>query len=140
MATSRTWHAKVWSNEPAPPSQGKVSAGQAVLLDRERGHCLLCHQIAQLAEHPEGSFQGNIGTDLSNVGNRLTAAQLRKQVAEPMLTNPSTIMPSYHLPPAVRRKLTNVASSYANQPILSTSELTDLVAFLTQLKKTPSSD
>ena len=55
-------NAKTITTQDNPESRGK-----AAFVDRERGHCLLCHQVKQINE----SFQGNIGPDLSNIGARL---------------------------------------------------------------------
>lgn len=100
--------------------------GQAIFLDRERGHCLLCHQARQIDE----PFQGTIGTDLSDVGSRLNAEQLRARIADPTLLNPDTVMPAYHR----TRDLQQVANEYQNLPILTTHELDSLVIFVQSLK------
>lgn len=53
--------------------------------------CKACHQL-------EGSG-GSLGPALDGVGQRLSAEQINKQIAEPSTANPSTMMPSYaHIP------------------------------------------
>ena len=117
---------------PLTQTPGDAENGRAVLLDRERGHCLLCHQVRQLADHRDGAFQGDIGTDLSDAGARLGAAYLRARVVDPTTMNPATVMPAYHR----TQKLHAVAPAYRNQPILSAQEVEDLVAYLLTLQST----
>lgn len=103
-----------------------VTRGKAVFIDRERGHCLLCHQVKQISE----SFQGNLGPDLSNIGARLGPDELYKRIADPTEQNPNTPMPAYFR----TYGLTQVAQAYLNQPVLSAEEMQDLVAFLLTLQ------
>ena len=104
----------------------KADRGKAVFIDRERGHCLLCHQVSQINE----SFQGNLGPDLSNVGARLGSEMLYQRIADPTAYNPDTVMPAYYR----TQGLTQVAQAYLNQPVLSANEMDDLVAFLLTLQ------
>ena len=109
----------------ANPQDKTVSRGKAVFIDRERGHCLLCHQVKQINE----SFQGNIGPDLSNIGARLGSDELYKRIADPTEQNPNTVMPAYFR----TRGLTQVAQAYLDRPVLNANEMDDLVAFLLTL-------
>ena len=102
-----------------------VSRGKAVFVDRERGHCLLCHQVKQINE----SFQGNLGPDLSTIGASLGPDELYTRIADPTDQNPDTVMPAYFR----THGLTQVAQPYQNQPVLSAQEMEDLVAFLLTL-------
>ena len=113
-------------------SAGDPEAGRAVLVDRDLGHCLLCHQISQVDE----PFQGDIGPPLSHVGDRLDAATLRARIADPTRLNPETVMPAY----GRTEGLTQVASEYLHKPILDEQQLDDLVAFLLTLKATEEPD
>ena len=115
---------------PLTDKAGDAANGRTVLLDRERGHCLLCHQVRQLATHSEGGFQGNIGTDLSDAGARLGTAYLRARVVDPTTMNPDTVMPAYYRTEALRA----VAPPYRNKPILTAQEVEDLVAYLLTLE------
>ncbi|XOV85574.1 MAG: sulfur oxidation c-type cytochrome SoxX [bacterium] len=117
---------KAAGTELAAADDNRVSRGQAVFIDRARGHCLLCHQVSQIDE----PFQGNIGPDLSNIGNRLPPEALYQRIADPTEMNPDTAMPAYFR----THKLTQVAQAYVNQPVLSADEMNDLVAFLTTLR------
>lgn len=103
-----------------------VDRGKAVFIDRERGHCLLCHQVSQIKE----SFQGNIGPDLSNIGARLGPDELYKRIADPTEQNPNTVMPAYFR----THGLVQVAQAYQDRPVLNASEMHDLVAFLLTLQ------
>ena len=115
---------------PLTETAGDADNGRAVLLDRERGHCLLCHQVQQLANHPEGAFQGNIGTDLTDAGARLGAAYLRARVVDPTAMNPETVMPAYHRIEGMHA----VAPAFDDTPILTAQEVEDLVAYLLTLQ------
>ncbi len=115
-------NAKAITMQDNPESRGK-----AAFVDRERGHCLLCHQVKQINE----SFQGNIGPDLSNIGSRLGPDELYKRIADPTEQNPNTVMPAYFR----THGLTQVAQAYLDQPVLSANEMDDLVAFLLTLKQ-----
>ena len=111
--------------EPLTERAGDPERGRAAVLDRERGHCLLCHRIDQLDE----DFQGNIGPPLSRVGERLTAAELRARLVDPTRLNPATVMPAYHRIEGLRQ----VAEAYRGEPILTAQEVEDVVAFLETL-------
>ena len=105
---------------------GDPEAGRAVLVDRDLGHCLLCHQITQLDE----PFQGDIGPPLSQIGERLDAATLRARIADPTRLNPETVMPAYQRTEGFKQ----VAHEYRGRPILTPQLLDDLVAYLLTLK------
>jgi len=107
---------------PGDPQRGRV-----VVLDRDRGHCLLCHRIAQLDE----GFQGTIGPSLSDVGRRLDAATLRARLVDPTRLNPDTVMPAYYRVEGLRQ----VAVAYRGRPILTAQEVEDVVAFLATLTR-----
>lgn len=111
--------------EPLTDRPGNPERGRAVIVDRDRGHCLLCHAIEQVDER----FQGNIGPPLSGVGDRLDAGQLRARIVDPTRLNPGTAMPAYFRSEGLQQ----VAKEYAGKPILTAQEVEDVVAFLTTL-------
>jgi sulfur-oxidizing protein SoxX len=117
--------AEVLALEPLTAQPGDPQRGREVLLDRDRGHCLLCHRIAQLDE----GFQGTIGPPLSDVGLRLDAARLRERLVDPTRLNPDTVMPAYYRVDDLRQ----VARDYEGQPILQAQEVEDVVAYLQTL-------
>lgn len=106
---------------------GDARNGRAVFVDRERGHCLLCHEVASMDE----TFQGTIGPDLTAVGDRLDAAQLRLRVIDPTQLNAETVMPAYYRVDGLHQ----VSKGYAGKPVLEAQEVEDVVAFLQSLRE-----
>jgi sulfur-oxidizing protein SoxX len=101
---------------------GDIARGQEVFNDRDKGHCLLCHQ---LSSNPE-TFQGNIGPPLDNIGDRLSAGQLRYRIVDSSRMSPATRMPAYFK----TEGLNQVAAEFAGQPVLNAQQVEDLVAYL----------
>lgn len=104
---------------------GDSERGLAVVLDRSRGHCLLCHSVAAIDE----PSQGNIGPALDTVGKRLSAAALRLRLIDGTKINPATAMPAYYR----TADLQQVGRAYLNQPVLTAQEIEDVVAWLQTL-------
>ncbi len=113
---------------PAPLTAAAADAGRGrlVFLDRDRGHCLLCHAVAELDE----PFQGTIGPALTGVGGRLTAGQLRLRLVDASYLNPSTIMPPYFRTAGLR----DVQADFRDTPVLSAQEVEDVIAYLGALE------
>ncbi len=109
---------------PAPLSDTVSSSevGETVFVDRDQGHCVLCHQIDGL----DAEFQGNVGPDLSTVGDRLTAAQIRLRLVDLQSLMPDTVMPSYYR----LHDLNQVQAQFQGQTILSAEQIDHLVAYL----------
>lgn len=105
------------SDVPATPE-----AGRSVFEDREQGHCVLCHAVEDL----DAEFQGNVGPDLSNVGDRLSPAQIRFRIVDLQSIRPDTVMPSYYR----LHDLNQVGAEYRGQTILSADQIEHLVTFL----------
>lgn len=105
---------------------GDPARGRAVIVDRRRGLCLLCHS----GPFPEERFQGDLAPDLSGAGRRWSAGQLRLRVVDARRLVPDTIMPPYFRTDG----LTRVAPAFAGRPVLSAAEIEDVVAFLTTLR------
>lgn len=112
--------------QPLADHVGSPPAGQLVFTDRESGHCTLCHRVADLDEE----FQGNVGPDLSGIGDRLTTGQLRLRIADISAIMPHSVMPSYYRVTG----LNQVKDGYQRAPILSSTQIEDLVAYLASLK------
>ena len=104
---------------------GDPAIGRAIFSDRESGHCVLCHQVDGL----EVPFQGNLGPALSDVGARLTEAQIRLRIVDNTKVNPGTVMPSYYR----MTDLHQVGRAYQGETVLSAAEVEHLVAWLSQL-------
>ena len=105
---------------------GDPQRGRAILADRSRGLCLLCHS----APIPEERFQGELAPPLAGAGARWSEAQLRLRVADARRLNPDTIMPSY-----LRRDGFNrVAPAWRGKPVLEPQDIEDVVAYLVTLR------
>lgn len=105
---------------------GDVANGRRIVENRALSACLLCHAGPFPAPH----LQGNIGPRLDGVGSRLTPDELRRRLTDPRRFNPDTVMPAYG-PVA---GLTNVGESWRGKPILTESQIDDVVAFLATLR------
>ena len=105
---------------------GNSVRGAAIVHDRERGNCLICHQGADPAE----PFQGSIGPPLRGVGLRLDAGQIRLRLVDASLLNQLTVMPPYFR----TKNLHDVAASHRGRPALSAQEIEDVVIYLASLK------
>jgi len=105
---------------------GDPARGRAIVLDRRLGACLLCHT----GPFPEERFQGTLAPDLSGVGSRWSAGQLRLRLVDATRLNPETIMPTYYRIDG----LTRVGSPWTGKPILTAEQIEDVVAFLVTLR------
>lgn len=104
---------------------GDAARGRAIVVRRENT-CLLCHS----GPFPEQRFQGNLSPDLTGVGSRWTAGELRLRLVDPSRLNPATIMPSYYRIDGLNR----VAASWRGKPILTAEQIEDVVAYLGTLR------
>lgn len=105
---------------------GDIAHGEALVRDRERGNCLICHQGVDRRE----PFQGSIGPPFAGVGARLTAGQIRLKLVDASRLNPETVMPPYYR----TEGLLDVAPQYRGKPALSAQEIEDVVAYLASLR------
>ncbi len=114
---------------PAPleARTGDAARGRKIVLDRETGNCLICHQVPV----PTEPFQGDLAPSLAGVGSRLSPAQLRLRLVDQARINPDTLMPPYY---RVDR-LTRVASRFQGRPAFSGQEIEDVIAWLATLKE-----
>ena len=112
--------------EPLAAGPGDAARGRALIVARDSANCVLCHAL------PEGAvrFAGDVGPSLAGIGARFTAPQLRLRVADNLRLNPTTIMPSYYKVDGLER----VAPAYRGKPILSATEIEDVVAYLATLR------
>jgi len=134
----RSWAAVLWlavagsagASDAIPSSltgaTGNPALGRKIVLDRQVGLCLLCHS----GPFPEERFQGDLAPDLTGVGARLSAGQIRLRIVDPGRVNPQTTMPAYFRTEA----LTRVAPAFRGKPVLSAEEIEHVVAFLVTLK------
>jgi sulfur-oxidizing protein SoxX len=110
-------------------AQGDPLRGRAIVIDRQKGLCLLCHA----GPFPEQRFQGTLAPDLHGVGARWSEGQLRLRLVDSRRLNPATIMPPYYSIDG----LTRVGRAWQEKPVLSAGEIEDVVAFLVTLKEAP---
>jgi sulfur-oxidizing protein SoxX len=111
--------------EPLGGLTGDAERGKAIVLDRRRGNCLICHAFPIEGE----PFQGEIGPPMTGVASRLTKGQIRLRLIDQSRLNPETIMaPFYRV-----EGLTNVAPEYEGRPALDAQEIEDVVAYLAGL-------
>lgn len=115
---------------PAPLTTmpGDAAKGLKLLTDRIGGHCVLCHQVSGL----DAPFQGNLGPDLSFVGDRLDAGQLRLRIVDYQRIKPGAIMPSYYR----LHDLYQVEGAYRGVSVLTAQDVEDLVSYLVTLGET----
>ncbi len=110
---------------PLTATAADATRGRAVLTGRE-SNCILCHAAPETGER----FFGNIGPPLSGVGARLTAAQIRLRMVNPLYFNKESIMPAYFRVSGLNR----VAENYRDKPVLSAEQIEDVIAYLLTLK------
>lgn len=80
--------AKVCNDKENPPKDA-VTQGGCIVLNRKKGNCMACHQIA-------GTSYGDIATKLENVAKRWPdKAKLRDQISDASKFNPNTVMPPF---------------------------------------------
>ena len=111
--------------KPLDGLAGDPARGRAIVAGRA-GNCLACHH----APIPEEPFHGDLGPPLEGIGDRATAGTLRLRLVAPRTLNPDTVMPPYYRV----HDLHQVADGLAGQPVLSSEQIEDLVAYLAGLK------
>jgi sulfur-oxidizing protein SoxX len=107
-------------------SAGDPMRGRAIIADRQKGFCLLCHS----GPFPEEPLQGNLAPSLEGAGSRWNEGQLRLRLMDNKRVNPESIMPAYHRIEGLNR----VGANWRDRPILSAAEIEDVLAFLMGLK------
>ncbi|TNC71341.1 sulfur oxidation c-type cytochrome SoxX [Rubellimicrobium roseum] len=112
--------------EPLTAAPGDPARGRALVLDQQRSLCTLCH--AGLV--PQVPFPGDLGPDLTGVGDRLTLPELRLRLVDSRAVNPDTIMPPFHSLDGLSR----VGARWQGATILSAQEVENVAAFLATLK------
>lgn len=112
--------------EPLGGAQGDATRGRAIVAERQKGLCLLCHS----GPFPDQRFQGTLAPDLAGAGSRWSEGQLRLRMVDSSRLNPATIMPSYYRVDG----LTRVGAAWRDKPVLTAGQIEDVVAFLATLK------
>jgi sulfur-oxidizing protein SoxX len=112
--------------KPLSDAPGEPARGRAIVVDRQRGLCLLCHS----GPFPEERFQGTLAPDLGGAGARWSAEQLRLRLVDSSRLNPDTIMPSYYRIDHLRQ----VARAWEGKTVLTAQEIEDVISFLKTLQ------
>ena len=103
-------------------SAGDPARGRAIIIDRQKSFCLLCHS-GPFSEEP---LQGNLAPSLAGAGSRWNEGQLRLRLMDNKRINPESIMPAYHSIEGLNR----VGLAWRDRPILNAAEIEDVLAFL----------
>jgi sulfur-oxidizing protein SoxX len=109
---------------------GDAARGAELIQQRHKSLCVLCHS----GPFPDPPLQGTLAPDLTGVGSRLSAGQLRLRIVDMKRLNPDSIMPAYYLALG-SNATTRVARSWSDKPILTAEEIEDLVAYLQTLQQ-----
>ena len=112
--------------EPLAGAAGDATRGRAIVVDRQKGLCLLCHTGPFLDQR----FQGTLAPSLAGAGSRWKTGQLRLRLVDSSKLNPASIMPAYYRVDG----FTRVGSAWLGKPVLTAEQIEDVVAFLATLK------
>lgn len=104
----------------AADEAASVERGRALLANRAESGCVLCHVVPGFAQG------GELGPSLVGVGQRTSAQDLRRRIADARSFNPHTIMPPY----LSAQGLQSVAPAYQGRTVLTPQGLDDIVAYL----------
>lgn len=107
-------------------TKGDARRGRAIVADRTRGLCLLCHA----GPFEDAHMHGDLAPDLRGAGSRWSEGQLRLRLVDMKRLNPETIMPPFYR----TEGLTRVGGPWKDVPVLSAQEIEDVIAFLLTLK------
>lgn len=108
---------------------GDAANGALLMQQRQKSLCVLCHPGPFLDPH----LQGTLAPDLTGVGARLSAAQLRLRIVDMKRLVPHSIMPSYYAVIADSVD-TRVSRTWRGKPLLDAAQIEDLVAYLQTLR------
>jgi L-cysteine S-thiosulfotransferase len=106
---------------------GESTRGRAIVVNRQKGLCLLCHS----GPFAEERHQGNIAPSLAGAGSRSSIGQVRLKMVNSQSLNPDSSMPAYYRVDPLNR----VMPALKGKPILTAQEIEDVVAFVMTLKE-----
>jgi sulfur-oxidizing protein SoxX len=109
---------------PLTSAAPDAERGRKILVSRD-SNCILCHAAPETGER----FFGNLAPPLSGIGKRLTAAQMRARIVDPLYFNRESIMPAYYRATGFNR----VAETYRGKPVLNAEQIEDVIAYLRTL-------
>lgn len=113
---------------PLEGREGDPARGAALISDRHRSLCTLCHR----GPFSEPHLHGALAPDLNGVGARFSEGQIRLRVVDMKRLVPETIMPSYYRIGDEEGRY--VAAGWRGKPILTGRDIEDIVAYLATLK------
>jgi sulfur-oxidizing protein SoxX len=124
MAAPAAAAATIAPDQPLTASAADPARGRAIVVNRQKGMCLLCHA----GDFPETPFQGNLAPNLAGVGSRLRPEELRQRMIDSRVFNADTIMPPYFSAEGL------VRAAGPDRPLLDAQDIEDVVAFLSTLR------
>ena len=113
---------------------GDPVRGEELMVDRAKGNCVACHEVAALDYAP---FHGEVGPMLSGVGAYRTEAELRGIVANAKKMFPGSVMPAFYKVSGFVRPgdgYTGKAAQGEPVSVLTAQEVEDVVAYLLTLQ------
>jgi sulfur-oxidizing protein SoxX len=114
--------------QPLGSTKGDPARGAALMSDRHRSLCTLCHSGPFADPH----LHGTLAPNLTGVGSRLSEGQIRLRVVDMKRLTPDSIMPSYYR--IAEEEGRRVAAGWRGKPILTGGDIEDIVAYLATLK------
>lgn len=126
LFTAGSARAEVAMERPSGIVAGDPARGRALVVDRQKGLCLLCHS----APVGDARQQGNLAPPLHGVGGRLDEGQLRLRIHDSRRVNPESLMPAYGVADPAPR----VVSAWRGRAIFTAEQIEDVVAWLVTLK------
>jgi sulfur-oxidizing protein SoxX len=114
--------------EPLTAAPGDAKRGEEVMVGRQLGNCLSCHEVTALRAY---DFHGEVGPSLDGAGSRWDRAALRMIIVDPKrVFGNTTAMPAFYRIDGLNR----VRPEFEGKPILSAQQVEDVVAYLAALK------
>ena len=107
-------------------AQADAARGASLVTNRAVSVCVLCHAMPSVPAIQSGT----IGPNLSGVGARWSAPQLREHLVAPERFNSNTVMPSVSRIDGFVR----LAAARRGQAVLTEAQIDDVVAYLVTLK------
>ncbi len=113
---------------------GDPVKGRDIVLSKKKGNCIACHSNGEM---PDVAFHGEIGPDLTSVGDRYSEAELRGILIDAKLTFEESMMPSFYKVDGFYRPgkaYTGKAADDTFAPLLTAQQIEDALAYLMTLK------
>ena len=115
---------------------GDPVTGEATMINRKKGNCFGCHEVAALSvkarTNPKGyADMGRIGPRLDGVASRYTEGELRMLLTDAKQIFPETIMPSFYRTEGFYR----VMGKFKDKTVIGAQDVEDILAYLMTLKE-----